>query len=175
MAQNSTAMPKKGRMMSPKQKQRMWIIIALVVAAFVVIGFAMYASRDNLNLYYSPEQVSQGEAPLEKTIRVGGLVVPGTLEKGSDNLEVKFALVDGSGEQVIVTYDGILPDLFREGQGIIARGMLIEGNQFTAEEILAKHDEEYMPPEVAATLEAQGHPGKQIEAAKKAQDSDVSK
>lgn len=148
---------KQGSIMSPRQKQRMYVVIAVIVAAFLVIGFAMFASRDNLNLYYSPEQVHNGEAPFEKTIRVGGLVVPGTLHKGGDSLAVEFALVDGSSEQIIVSYEGILPDLFREGQGIIARGTLVEGNQFVAEEILAKHDEEYMPPEVAATLEAQGH------------------
>ena len=117
------------------------------------------------NIHYvfwsSPEQVEKGEAPFDKTIRVGGLVVPGTLHKGTDSLSVEFALVEGSSEQIIVSYDGILPDLFREGQGIIARGKLIEGNQFVAEEILAKHDEEYMPPEVAATLESQGHPFKE--------------
>ena len=152
---------KKRGMMSPRQKQRMYVVIAVIVAAFVVIGFAMFASRDNLNLYYSPEQVHNGEAPFEKTIRVSGLVVPGTLHKGGDSLAVEFALVDGSSEQIIVSYDGILPDLFREGQGIIARGTLVEGNQFVAEEILAKHDEEYMPPEVAATLESQGHPFKE--------------
>ena len=152
---------KRRGMMSPRQKQRMYVVIAVIVAAFVVIGFAMFASRDNLNLYYSPEQVEKGEAPLDKTIRVGGLVVPGTLHKGTESLEVEFALVDGSSEQIIVSYEGILPDLFREGQGIIARGKLIEGNQFVAEEILAKHDEEYMPPEVAETLETQGHPFKE--------------
>ncbi len=159
--QNSMKMAGKKRMMSPKQKQRMYVIIAIVVAAFAVIGFAMFASRDNLNLYYSPEQVNNGEAPLDKTIRVGGLVVPGTLKKGEDSLAVEFALVDGTSKEIIVSYDGILPDLFREGQGIIARGKLIQGNEFVAEEILAKHDEEYMPPEVAATLEAQGHPFKE--------------
>ena len=147
--------------MSPRQKQRMYIVIAVIVAAFIVIGFAMFASRDNLNLYYSPEQVHNGEAPLEKTIRVGGLVVPGTLVKGTETLSVEFSLVDGSSEEIIVSYDGILPDLFREGQGIIARGTLVQGNHFIAEEILAKHDEEYMPPEVSATLEAQGHPFKE--------------
>lgn len=162
MSQQANMKPgaKRG-MMSPRQKQRMYIIIAVIVAAFLVIGFAMFASRDNLNLYYSPEQVEKGEAPFDKTIRVGGLVVPGTLHKGTDSLSVEFALVDGSSEQIIVSYDGILPDLFREGQGIIARGKLIEGNQFVAEEILAKHDEEYMPPEVAATLKSQGHPFKE--------------
>ena len=161
MSQVNKNARKQGSIMSPRQKQRMYIVIAVIVAAFIVIGFAMFASRDNLNLYYSPEQVHNGEAPYEKTIRVGGLVVPGTLEKGSDSLAVVFALVDGSSEQIVVSYDGILPDLFREGQGIIARGTLIEGNRFVAEEILAKHDEEYMPPEVAATLEAQGHPFKE--------------
>ncbi|MHC5226125.1 cytochrome c maturation protein CcmE [Ignatzschineria sp. LJL83] len=160
MSQSNMNMKKRG-MMSPRQKQRMYVVIAVIVAAFVVIGFAMFASRDNLNLYYSPEQVEKGEAPLDKTIRVGGLVVPGTLHKGTESLAVEFALVDGSSEQIIVSYEGILPDLFREGQGIIARGKLIEGNQFVAEEILAKHDEEYMPPEVAATLESQGHPFKE--------------
>lgn len=152
---------KQGSIISPRQKQRLYIVIAVIIAAFLIIGFAMFASRDNLNLYYSPEQVHNGEAPLEKTIRVGGLVVPGSLHKGAETLAVEFALVDGSSEQVIVTYDGILPDLFREGQGIIAKGMLVEGNQFVADEILAKHDEEYMPPEVAATLESQGHPFKE--------------
>ncbi len=161
MSQQKMNTAGKRGMMSPRQKQRMYVVIAVIVAAFLVIGFAMFASRDNLNLYYSPEQVHAGEAPLDKTIRVGGLVVPGTLHKGSDTLAVEFALVDGSSEQIIVSYEGILPDLFREGQGIIARGKLVDGNQFVAEEILAKHDEEYMPPEVAATLEAQGHPFKE--------------
>ncbi len=161
MSQMKANARKQGSIMSPRQKQRMYVVIAVIVAMLVIIGFAMYASRDNLNLYYSPEQVHNGEAPLDKTIRVGGLVVPGTLNKGADTLAVEFALVDGSSEQIVVSYEGILPDLFREGQGIIARGTLIEGNQFVAEEILAKHDEEYMPPEVAATLESQGHPFKE--------------
>lgn len=147
--------------MTPKQKQRMFVVVGIAVAAFVVIGFAVLASKDNLNLYYSPEQVHAGEAPTEKTIRVGGLVVPGSLHKGTDTLAVDFTLVDGSSEEIRVSYEGILPDLFREGQGIIAKGELLSDKSFVASEILAKHDEEYMPPEVAATLEQQGHPFKE--------------
>lgn len=143
--------------MTPRRR-RMWAVGLVLAGAGVATAFALQAFRENIFYFYTPTQVATGEAPLERTFRVGGLVVPGSVTRESGELEVRFTLTDNS-EQVTVSYARILPDLFREGQGIIARGRLGDHGLFVAEEVLAKHDENYMPPEVAAALEAAGHPG----------------
>ncbi len=143
--------------MTPKQKSRALAVLSITFVAFISIGFIVYASKQQLSFYYSPDEVYAGEAPYEKNIRVGGLVEHGSLVMGEDSLEVVFDIVDGTAQPITITYDGILPDLFREGQGIIAEGMLQPDNTFVATEILAKHDEEYMPPEVADALKRTGH------------------
>jgi cytochrome c-type biogenesis protein CcmE len=144
--------------MNPKRKQKLIIILGGFVALASAVGLMTYAMRENINLFYTPSQVAAGEAPMEKRIRVGGLVVPGSVTRG-DGLSVTFDITDNA-EAIKVRYDGILPDLFREGQGIIANGRLVADNLVQAEEVLAKHDENYMPPEVQHAIEQAGHPKK---------------
>jgi cytochrome c-type biogenesis protein CcmE len=116
----------------------------------------MKALNENINLFYSPTQVAAGEAPRGHTFRLGGLVAEGSLKReANEGLTVNFEITD-SAESITVAYTGILPDLFREGQGIVALGKLDNNGLFVADEVLAKHDENYMPPEVAEALEA-GH------------------
>jgi cytochrome c-type biogenesis protein CcmE len=107
--------------------------------------------NQNILYYYSPTQMEAGEAPEDRRFRVGGLVVDDSIKRTDGSMEVRFTLTDEA-HVVPVVYNGILPDLFREGQGIIAHGRM-EGGEFVADEILAKHDENYMPPEVAASLD----------------------
>jgi len=109
------------------------------------------ASRENIMFYYDPSQVAQGKAPVTKRFRIGGMVVKGSLARKPGDLQVRFVLTDFA-HQVPVEYTGVLPDLFREGQGIIAHGTMNANGAFVADEVLAKHDEKYMPPEVAASL-----------------------
>ena len=113
--------------------------------------FLLRAMNENILFYYSPTQVAAGEPPEGRRFRVGGLVVNGSVERTPGSLEVQFALTDNA-ETVPVVYSGILPDLFREGQGIIAHGELTDAGKFRADEVLAKHDENYMPPEVEESL-----------------------
>jgi cytochrome c-type biogenesis protein CcmE len=113
--------------------------------------FLLRAMNENILFYYSPTQVAAGEPPEGRRFRVGGLVVNGSVERTPGSLEVQFTLTDNA-EVVPVVYSGILPDLFREGQGIIAHGALTDDGRFKADEVLAKHDENYMPPEVEESL-----------------------
>lgn len=144
--------------MNPKRKQKLVIVLGGLVAVGLAVGLMTYAMRENINLFYTPSQVVAGEAPLEKRIRVGGLVVVGSLQRG-EGLAVTFDITDNA-QTIRVRFSGILPDLFREGQGIIANGRLVEQNLVEAEEVLAKHDENYMPPEVKHAIEQAGHPVK---------------
>ena len=137
--------------MKPARKKRLFFIIFLIAGVTVAAGFAMYAFNQNLMFYFSPADVKQGKAPVNKIFRMGGMVVEGTFKKEPKSLKVHFDLTDYE-KTVSVEYEGILPDLFREGQGIISRGKLNEQGVFIAEEVLAKHDENYMPPEVAESL-----------------------
>ena len=122
----------------------------IVVGCTIATGLALLALRENINLFFSPSQIVDGTAPSNTTIRLGGMVVSGSIQRG-DNLGVTFVLTDLA-EQVTVTYEGILPDLFREGQGIVTQGKLDSTGRFLAEQVLAKHDETYMPPEVNDAL-----------------------
>jgi cytochrome c-type biogenesis protein CcmE len=115
------------------------------------VSLAVMASRENIMFYYDPSQVAEGKAPVAKRFRIGGMVVKGSVERKPGDLQVRFVLTDFA-HQVPVEYTGVLPDLFREGQGIIAHGTMSTGGAFVADEVLAKHDEKYMPPEVAASL-----------------------
>ncbi len=135
--------------MTPRQK-RMTFVVALVAGVAVAIGLALKAFNENLLYFFSPSQVKSGEAPKDHGFRIGGLVVEGSVARDPQSLKVRFDLTDGA-ETVTVTYDSILPDLFREGQGIVATGKLADG-VFVADQVLAKHDENYMPPEVADSL-----------------------
>ncbi|NVK42642.1 MAG: cytochrome c maturation protein CcmE [Oceanospirillaceae bacterium] len=141
--------------MTPKRKQRLVIVLAILVGVSVAVGLTLFALSQNINLFYSPTQIAQGEAPTDTRIRAGGMVVEGSVERSTDSLQVRFELTD-YGETVPVEYTGILPDLFREGQGIVAQGSLDGNGVFQAVEVLAKHDENYMPPEVAEALQASG-------------------
>lgn len=146
--------------MNPVRRKRLTLVLVLVAGVGAAVGLTLYALQQNINLFYSPTQIAAGEAPQARTIRVGGLVVPGTVQRDPQTLAVSFDLTDNQ-ERVRVQYTGILPDLFREGQGIIARGALQSEGLVIAEEVLAKHDENYMPPEIADSLkqaQAMGHP-----------------
>ncbi|MFN3714279.1 MAG: cytochrome c maturation protein CcmE [Alcanivoracaceae bacterium] len=143
--------------MNPLRKQRLLIVLGVVTGLGAAIGLVLYALSQNINLFYTPHQVVSGEAPLDARMRVGGLVVDGSVRREDEGLGVLFDLTDGAGT-FTVRYEGILPDLFREGQGIVANGTLIRRDYFEAVEVLAKHDELYMPPEVQQALERAGHP-----------------
>jgi cytochrome c-type biogenesis protein CcmE len=136
--------------MTPRQK-RMVTVVAILAGVGVATAFALQAFQKNLLYYYSPSQIQAGEAPDARVFRVGGLVENGSLKREPGSLEVRFTLTDYA-HQVGVSYTGVLPDLFREGQGVIARGKLRTDGTFVAEEVLAKHDENYMPPEVKDSL-----------------------
>lgn len=138
--------------MNPKRKQRLILVIFLVVGFGVVIGLAMFTLTKNINLFYTPTQIAAGEAPEGARIRAGGMVVEGSVQRDSESLAIHFQLTDYEAK-VGVEYTGILPDLFREGQGIVALGRLNASNVLVADEVLAKHDEKYMPPEVAYALD----------------------
>jgi cytochrome c-type biogenesis protein CcmE len=127
------------------------ILAGIAIAAF----FALTAFQKNLLYFYTPSQVAEGKAPSGYPFRVGGLVVPGSVQRDPNSLAVSFSVTDGP-SAVAIRYTGILPDLFREGQGIISIGQLAADGVFEASEVLAKHDENYMPPEVADTLKRNG-------------------
>ena len=133
--------------MHPLRRQRLVLIIALVTGIGVAVALALMALRENINLFFSPSQVQAGEAPPDVAFRLGGMVVDGSVERSSADLTVRFELTD-TAQAVPVVYSGILPDLFREGQGIVAQGKLRDDGVFHADQVLAKHDENYMPPEV---------------------------
>ncbi len=137
--------------MTPKRRNRMILIAAMVAGVAIATGFALKAFNENLMFFYKPSEVVSGKAPAGHLIRVGGLVTKGSVERQTDGLTVEFSLTDTI-DTIRVRYTGILPDLFREGQGIIARGRIGDDRVFVAEEVLAKHDENYMPPEVADAL-----------------------
>jgi len=139
--------------MTPKRKKRLWIILAIVLGSSTIVGLVMYSLNQNINLFYSASQIAKGEAPVGARIRVGGMVVEGSVQRATDSLRVGFALTDYE-HTVNVVFTGILPDLFREGQGIIAQGKMDAQGVFQAVEVLAKHDENYMPPEIAETMKA---------------------
>ncbi len=141
--------------MTPRRR-RMLVVSLILAGVGLAAYFGLTAFQKNLLYFLTPTQIAQGEAPKGHSFRIGGLVVKGTVRRAPDTLEVHFDLTDGN-RTVGVSYTGILPDLFREGQGIIAIGKLSESGVFEASEVLAKHDENYMPPEVAESLKATGH------------------
>ncbi len=141
--------------MNPKRKKRMAFVVAIVVAVSVAVGLSLYALSQNINLFFTPTQIAAGEAPIGQRIRAGGMVVDGSVVRDQTDLKVRFGLTDHVSD-VKVEYTGILPDLFREGQGIVAQGSMNSEGVFVATEVLAKHDEEYMPPEVKFALDAAG-------------------
>ncbi len=138
--------------MKAVRKQRLMMLLLVTCGVGIAVGLALIALQQNINLYFSPAQMEAGETPVGKRIRAGGLVVVGSVKRDPESLLVRFDITDGEGV-VPVQYDGILPDLFREGQGIVALGQLDSSGVFLATEILAKHSPDYMPPEVQDALD----------------------
>ncbi|MDC8444374.1 MAG: cytochrome c maturation protein CcmE [Nitrosomonas sp.] len=137
--------------MKPRHKK-----LAVITAGVTALGFAavlvLNAFQSNLVFFFSPTQVIANEAPVDKSFRIGGLVEEGSVQREQDSTTVRFAITD-TAEAIQVVYTGILPDLFREGKGVVAQGKLDSNGIFRADEVLAKHDENYMPPEAALALE----------------------
>ena len=136
-----------------KRSRRKVLVLAVVFGVAVATVLGLTAFEENLLYFYSPTQVKAGEAPETHSFRVGGLVVDGSVKRATDSLKILFDVTDNT-ESMTIEYTGILPDLFREGQGIVAMGSLRADGSFVAQEVLAKHDENYMPPEVADALKA---------------------
>jgi len=142
--------------MTPTRKRRLIAALVIVLGVGAAAAVAMRALNENMLFFISPTDVKEQALPAGKRFRLGGLVAGGSVSRASDSLMVAFVVTDGA-NSVDVRFDGILPDLFREGQGIIAIGELTADGHFAAAEVLAKHDENYMPPEVADALEKAGH------------------
>ncbi|WP_337840355.1 cytochrome c maturation protein CcmE [Rheinheimera sp.] len=148
--------------MNPRRKQRLLAVTAVIVLVGGAVGAMLYALQQNIDLFYTPSQLVEGigknktKPELGQRLRIGGMVVKGSVKRDPNSLKVRFDLVD-TGPLVTVEYEGILPDLFREGQGIVATGVLLDARTIKASEVLAKHDEEYMPPEVAEAMKGIKH------------------
>lgn len=168
--------------MNPRRKKRLTIVASILIGIAVVAGLVLYALSQNIDLFYTPSEITQGKKDsgikpsIGQRIRIGGLVVPNSVKRDPDNLKVSFKLsdmkmpiiFDESDPMISVYYEGILPDLFREGQGIVANGSLMRGEdgelRIEASEVLAKHDENYMPAELA---DAAGKDYKKLEYSEK--------
>ena len=149
--------------MKARHRRFAWIAAGLVAIA-VAAGLVLNAFQSNLVFFYSPTQVLSKEAPVGRPFRIGGMVESGSLKREKDSLTVQFIVTD-TAQNVTVRYTGLLPDLFKEGKGVVAQGSLGADGVFTATEVLAKHDENYMPPEAAAAIE-QAHKGGQMKSSK---------
>jgi cytochrome c-type biogenesis protein CcmE len=139
----------------PLRKKRLLIILAILVGISLAVGLALSALQQNINLFYTPTEIANGKAPVDTRIRAGGMVEQGSLKRFGDSLDIEFVVTDFA-KSVTIRYRGILPDLFREGQGIVALGKLGTDGVLVADEVLAKHDEKYMPPEVTKALKESG-------------------
>lgn len=139
--------------MHPVRRQRLYLVLFIVVFSTVSVGLMAFALRDNINLFYAPGQIVSGEVPTDTRVRAGGCVQAGSISRSETTLEIRFELTDGV-VAFPVTYSGILPDLFAEGEAAVVNGSLDQSGVFRATEVLAKHDEEYMPPEVAEVMMA---------------------
>lgn len=140
--------------MKARHWRLLWIIGGLAALA-VAATFVTNAFRSNLVFFFTPTQIADGEAPLNKIFRIGGLVEPDSMKRVGDGTTVTFRVTDNA-KTIPVAYSGILPDLFKEGGGVVAQGRLGPDGTFTAREVLAKHDENYMPPEAAEALRRAG-------------------
>jgi len=141
--------------MHPVRRQRLFILLFILGGVGLTVGLSLFALQENINLFYTPTQIAEGEAPANTLIRGGGMVVEGSVKRDVNSLKIEFQITDYA-QKVTVFYEGILPDLFREGQGIVIQGRLNQRNQLLAVEVLAKHDENYMPPEVSDALKQAG-------------------
>ena len=146
--------------MNPTRKRRLTIVVLIVAAAALAVGLGVYALQNNMNYLLTPSQVQSGQAADYKTFRLGGMVKAGSIQRSKDTLQVTFTVVDAGGAMP-VEYTGILPDLFRDNQSVIATGHM-DGARFVATEVLAKHDETYMPKELKDAM-AKAHDGKHID------------
>ncbi len=135
----------------PKRRKRLALIILMITGIGTAVALAAVALRQNINLFYGPSQILAGDAPKNRVFRIGGIVEKGSVKRNKNNLEIHFAVSD-TVNKVPVIYTGILPDLFREGQGVVAQGKLRADGVFVASTVLAKHDENYMPPEAAQAI-----------------------
>jgi cytochrome c-type biogenesis protein CcmE len=148
--------------MTPRQR-RLGLVIGIVVGVSIAGALALSAFRQNVTFFFDPSQVAAGQVPVGERFRLGGMVTNGTVQRAPGSLEVRFVVTDFA-HDVPVSYSGVLPDLFREGAGVVAQGRLRADGTFVADEVLAKHDEKYMPPAVAKSLkrrhgEARSDPG----------------
>ena len=141
--------------MKTHRRNRVLLVCLILLSTGAAVAFALMALNQNINLFYTPAQIVAGEAPGNTLIRAGGMVVAGSLVRAETGLELGFVISDLKTSEIEVRYTGILPALFREGQGVIAHGRLHADGVFYAEEILAKHDENYMPPELQQTLDTE--------------------
>jgi len=141
---------------TPTRKRRLIAIGLILTGVGVASTIAFYSLQQNLLYFQSPSEIAEVAMPPGRQFRLGGLVKPDSVDRAKDGLSTHFIVTDGPAE-IVVQYVGTLPDLFREGQGVIARGALNEEGMFMATEVLAKHDENYMPPEVADALEKTGY------------------
>ena len=150
--------------MKPRQKKFMYISAAVVLLGMAV-GLVLYALKDNVSLYFTPTQVHNGEAPQGRAFRIGGMVKEGSVKRVDEGLVASFEITD-SHRSIPVVYKGILPDLFKEGKGVVAQGRVEADGVMHADEVLAKHDENYMPPEAADAMK-QAQEAKALEATNK--------
>ena len=139
--------------MHPKRKQRLQIIVLILVAVAIATGLLLFALRENINLFYAPSDIAAGKVEVGQSIRAGGMVREGSIKRIPGGLEVSFVVTDYEAD-LTVYFDGILPDLFAEGAGVVVAGKLNERKDLIATEVLAKHDENYMPPEVQSALDS---------------------
>ncbi|MEI7037988.1 cytochrome c maturation protein CcmE [Fulvimonas yonginensis] len=148
--------------MNPTRKRRLTIVLLILAAAVVAVGLTVFALQQNMNYLFTPSQVRAGQAEAYQTFRLGGMVKSGSIVRSKDSLKVDFTVVDADGAMP-VEYTGILPDLFRDNQSVIATGHMA-GDRFIATEVLAKHDETYMPKELKDAMEKAHHGGKAVAA-----------
>ena len=151
--------------MHPVRKQRLMIVVFIVVFSSIAVGLMAYALRENINLFYPPSKIAAGEVPHNTRIRAGGCVKPGSVHRSDVSLEVSFLITDGTAD-VKVNFNGILPDLFAEGEAAVINGVVNESGEINASEVLAKHDENYTPPEVADAMKGKGEHQKTCEGLK---------
>ncbi len=144
--------------MNIRRKNRLWLICSILVGVGLTLALILYALRSSIDLFYTPGEIIYGKRETQQLpevgqrLRVGGMVMPGTVVRDPDSLKVTFTVYDAEAE-IDVSYDGILPDLFREGQGVVVQGELEENNHVLAKEVLAKHDENYTPPEIEQAMQ----------------------
>lgn len=139
--------------MKPHRRKRLAIVVFIAAGLGIATALTLYALGQNINLFYTPSQIVKGEVSEGRHIRVGGMIKEGSVESQDDSLEVRFIATDYAND-VWIHYEGILPDLFREGQGVVVEGRVGPGGVFEASRVIAKHDENYMSPEVKAALDA---------------------